>query len=97
MTRTTIMLSPKLKARVLQMARREGISMGELIRDSLERRLSAGVQGAPDAFFSDDFAAKGSGSTDVAENHDVYLAEVVEEKMNGGGRRVSRRRPRARK
>ena len=96
MTRTTIMLSPKLKARVLRMARQEGISMGELIRDSLERRLAEGITGDADSFLTDSFAAPGTGSTDVSENHDAYLAELAEEKLNRGGRSAKRRQSRAR-
>jgi hypothetical protein len=78
MKRTTIMLPRGLKAKAEREARRIGESLGELIRQSLERRLeeAAGENGR-DPFFADHFTFKDNGPPDVAANADKYVSEMI--------------------
>jgi predicted DNA-binding protein len=72
MKRTTIMLPPELKHRAEQLAREEGVSLAELIRESLEARLSR-QEVRHDPFFSDDAVFEGDVPADFSKNHDKYL------------------------
>jgi hypothetical protein len=66
------MLPPTLKARAAQRARRMGMSMGEFIRDSIERAL--GAQPGPPAGTMFDLAVfKGKCPSDVSSSVDQYL------------------------
>lgn len=72
MKRTTVMLPPDLKHRAEYLAREEGISLAELVREALEARLAQGLQRDP--FFSDHNVFGGTDiPEDLAENHDKYL------------------------
>lgn len=76
MTRTTIVLDTSLKKRVMKKARELEISMGELIRISLDRFLKepGDLVSTADSFFSDNVAFKDDkGVTDLSINHDQHL------------------------
>lgn len=75
MTRTTLTLPQKLKAKAEREARRQGVSLEQFIRESVERNLegSAATQRTPHPFFDDPFVIEDDGPTDLAENHDRYL------------------------
>lgn len=74
MKRTTIMLPEKLKAKAERHARVQGISLSELIRESLARSLGpqAREAAAQDPFLNDTATFEG-GPRDLARNHDRYL------------------------
>ena len=74
MKRTTIMLPPELKMKALQRANQMGISLGELIRNSLIALLHhSKEQITNDALFADNDVFNDQGPQDLAENHDCYL------------------------
>lgn len=74
MKRTTIMLPSELKIRALQKANQMGISLAELIRESLETILSdSKEQAINDPLFNDDDIFHDQGPRDLAQNHDRYL------------------------
>ncbi|MCI0444491.1 ribbon-helix-helix domain-containing protein [bacterium] len=74
MKRTTIMLPEDLKERGMRKARRRGISLGELIRESLQAQVEApDVRQTEDPLFEDDVVFKGKAPKDFAKNHDRYL------------------------
>ena len=77
MQRTTIMLPAELKSRALGCARERGISLGELLRESLERQLETpiGERRALDPLFSDNAVYEGDAPLDLSEHHDRYLYE----------------------
>jgi hypothetical protein len=81
MKRTTLMLPAKLKAKAQREAKRQGVSLGQFIRVSMEAHLnvSSGNGKHLDPFFDDTFVITGPGPTDVAENHDKYLEQSLEE------------------
>ncbi len=74
MKRTTIMLPDDLKSKALRRARKRGISLGRLIRSSLEGELKQtfGSQDE-DPLFQDDAVFDEKVPRDLAENHDRYL------------------------
>jgi len=93
MTRTTIMLPTSLKSRAARQARNEGISLGELIRDSVEKRLAAKqTVRQEDPLFADDETFKDDWPADVSENHDKYLLKLLEKQHAPGRSRVRRRK-----
>ena len=74
MKRTTIMLPPDLKSEAIRRARNKGMSMGELIRISLEehiRRPSGGL--SEDTLLSDEAVYAGRAPRDLSMDHDEYL------------------------
>lgn len=74
MKRTTIMLPPDLKLKALQRANQMGISLGELIRNSLVALLHhSKEQTTDDPLFADNDVFNDQGSQDLAKNHDRYL------------------------
>lgn len=74
MKRTTIMLSSELKTRAIQKAAQRGISLGELIRESLEATLNNPRDHfINDPLFADDAVFHDQGPGDLAKNHDQYL------------------------
>ncbi len=78
MHRTTIMLPSSLKSRAQQFASKKGISVGELIRESLEQTLlQAKSQKKSDPFFSDLHFFDGDIPTDISANHDEYLYDNI--------------------
>lgn len=73
MTRTTIMLPEGLKLRASERARELGISLGELIRESVEHRLDAGASLGEDPLFTEVPVFEGSVPPDLSQEHDRYL------------------------
>lgn len=72
------MLPPKLKREAEKLARHQGLSLAELIRDSLERRLAGKESSTRDPLFANHFAFRDDGPADVAANPDRYVAEIDE-------------------
>ncbi len=74
MNRTSIMLPEGLKARASHYARELGVSLGELIRESLEGVLKKKKPSLnDDLFWADRAVAKGPKAGDAASKHDEYL------------------------
>jgi Ribbon-helix-helix protein, copG family len=76
MLRTQISLTEEQAARLRQIARAENVSIALLIRRSIDRFLEAPD---PEVRHRHMLAAAGAGHSgigDVAENHDLYLAET---------------------
>lgn len=73
MKRTTIMLPEALRRRAASRARQRGISLGELIRDSLDAALP-GVSYEHDPQF-EDAIFDGPVPRDLSASHDKYLYE----------------------
>ena len=73
MERTTILIPADLKVKAEKYARKNGISLGELIRNSLEFRISQKEPGSDDPFFNDRAVYNGRVPLDMAINHDEYL------------------------
>ena len=75
MHRTTIMLPQNLKLRAEQYAREMGISLGELMRESLETMINRSNEDRPakDPLFTDDAVYIGEAPRDLSVNHDEYL------------------------
>lgn len=88
MHRTTILLPEDLKRRASKLARREGVSLAELIRSALEERLAARTSWANDPLWKAlepmDFLP--DSPTDLAANHDAYLYELLQEELGRQGR-----------
>jgi len=74
MHRTTIMLPLDLKQRASQVASRLGVSLGELIRQSLEAALRGDAGSIhEDPFFRDRAVYDGPVPPNAAADHDHYL------------------------
>lgn len=74
MKRTTVMLPAELRRRAFIRARERGVSLGELIRESLESALpTAAPARADDALFADSAVFAGKAPTDLSAAHDRYL------------------------
>jgi hypothetical protein len=71
MKRTTIMLPEALRRRAAFRAKQRGISLGELIRDSLDASLPA-VSYDQDPLF-EDVVFDGPAPKDLSARHDEYL------------------------
>ena len=71
MKRTTIMLPEALRRRAASRARQRGISLGELIRDSLDASLP-GVSYEQDPLF-EDVIFDGPAPRDLSASRDKYL------------------------
>lgn len=78
MHRTTILLPEDLKRRASRLARRQGVSLAELIRSALEDKLAARDSWANDPLWKAlepmDFPP--DTPTDLAANHDHYLYDM---------------------
>ncbi len=73
MKRTTIMLPEGLRRRALSRAKQKGVSLGELIRDSLDAALPAmSYDVEHDPLFEDVFY-DGPAPADISAKHDKYL------------------------
>ena len=77
MQRTTIMLPPELKEKATRRAREKGISLGELLRESLTIALEAKEASLrkDDPLFADQVVFDGEAPEDIAERHDRHLYE----------------------
>jgi len=74
MQRTTIMLPRNLKMRASRHAGRLGISVGELIRQSLAAMIYRPTDRASeDPLFADQAIFSGRAPRDLARHHDQYL------------------------
>lgn len=73
MTRTTIMLPEDLKLRAQEAAARLGVSLAELIRETLERRLDARRDWQDDPLFAEVPVYAGAVPRDLSEEHDRDL------------------------
>lgn len=73
MKRTTIMLPGELRQRALARAKQKGISLGELIRDSLDAALPGVTYdiGADPLF--ENVIYDGPAPSDTSAKHDTYL------------------------
>ncbi len=72
MKRTTIMLPDELKKKVEQIAQKQGVSFGEIIRESLLLYINPKASN-DDSLFSDDAVYTGEAPGDLSVNHDEYL------------------------
>ena len=73
MNRTTIMLPETLKGKATYLARQQGISLGELIRELLESRFRNTQSKKRDCFYADESVFSGDAPADLSTNHDDYL------------------------
>ena len=79
MVRTQIQLTEEQVCRLKAMAAEQGVSMAELIRRGVDALLTVGTPGCRAERERRALAASGrfrSGLTDIAQNHDRYLAEI---------------------
>ena len=73
MKRTTIMLPEDLRRRAIFRARQRGVSLGELIRDSLDAVLpNVSYDAGKDPLF-EDVVFDGPAPRDLSTRHDKYL------------------------
>ena len=74
MKRTTVMLPAELRRRAFIRARERGVSLGELIRESLDSALpTAAPARADDPLFADSAVFAGKAPKDLSAAHDRYL------------------------
>ena len=75
MDRTTIMLPPDLKIRASNQAKKMGMSLGQLIRDTLENSLitESKRKTAADSLFLDSEVFEGKTPKDLSSEHDNYI------------------------
>lgn len=75
--RTTIMLPLELKMRAQQLAKRDGMSLGDLIRRALDAWLkdsqASSARLGKDSLFADDAVWSGDVPADLSQDHDRYL------------------------
>ena len=79
MKRTTIMIPAPLKLKAEREARRLGVSLGQLIRQSLEEEINRAKTPRRRFFPGLDFSYTDDGPADLAENLDKYLDQWDEE------------------
>ncbi len=76
MKRTTVMIPEDLKIRAARRANAVGISLGEFIRESLEKALKSNPNNfLDDPFMNDNAVFEGETPVDLALDHDKYLYE----------------------
>jgi hypothetical protein len=73
MKRTTVMLPENLRRRALARAGQRGVSLGELIRDSLEAALPKVSYDAQRDPLFEDVVFDGPAPRDLSAKHDEYL------------------------
>ena len=73
MKRTTIMLPGELRRRALLRARQKGISLGELIRHSLDAALPGVTYETRSDPLFEDVVFDGPAPADTSANHDKYV------------------------
>lgn len=81
MIRTQIQITPEQARSLKRMAAREGKSVAELIRMSVDSMLRSGGVQDPDELRRKalDAAGKLSGPTDLSTRHDAYLVESLKQ------------------
>lgn len=72
MNRTTILLTEALKMKAMHLAKLEGISFGQMIRESLEMRLKEHDKNR-DCFYEDNSVFTEKLPHDLSVNHDDYI------------------------
>jgi hypothetical protein len=78
MKRTTIMLPEELRRRAISSARQRGVSLGELIRESLDAAMPAvGYEAGPDPLYAD-VVFDGPAPRDLSTRHDEHLYDEDE-------------------
>jgi hypothetical protein len=96
--RTTIVIPPDLKQKAVACARREGISFGALVRQSLEQRLTPrvntirGNKATGDSFL-DRVQVFESGMTDASSRVDEIVYEALADELRRHGHFSSDPRP----
>ena len=73
MKRTTVMLPDDVEARVRLEARRRGVSVAQVVREAVERAVSAPEPARPLAFF----AVGEGGPADASERVDDYVGRAI--------------------
>ena len=75
MDRTTIMLPPELKIRASNQAKKKNISLGQFIREALNKYLDSEnkTPDQNDPFLGDNAVFRAETPHDLASNHDEYL------------------------
>lgn len=66
------MLPENLKIKAMNFARSEKMSLGELIRELLQKKLQTKTS-QRDCFYAEDLVFSGELPKDLSENHDDYL------------------------
>ncbi len=82
MIRTQIQLKEEQSARLRQIAAAEGVSVAELIRQSIDAYLQTWAEPSYEDMVRRALTVVGKyagGMADMAENHDRYLAEIYAE------------------
>jgi hypothetical protein len=78
MKRTTIMLPDDLRRRAVFRARQRGVSLGELIRESLDAAVpQVNYEAGPDPLFQD-VVFDGPAPSDLSRRHDKYVYDEEE-------------------
>ena len=72
MKRTTILLPDDLKKKAEKFAYKQGISFGEIVRESLLQYIKPRLENN-DTFFSDNAIYEGDAPVDLSIKHDDYL------------------------
>ncbi|WP_045211404.1 hypothetical protein [Desulfonatronovibrio magnus] len=74
MQRTTIMLPRELKIWAASKSRKMGISLGQLIREALQKEIDSTEvsNGLQDCFYEDKAIYQGYSSPDFSAEHDEY-------------------------
>lgn len=80
MKRTTIMLPTELRHRALRSARKRGVSLGELIRESLDAALPTEVYEASEDSLFESVVFDGPAPRDLSSKHDRYLYDNHDDK-----------------
>ncbi len=75
MERTTIMLPQDLKVRASQYASKKGISLGQLVHESLEKSIDLNPDNNKenDSLFKDVAVFEGESPYDLSKSHDDHL------------------------
>lgn len=77
MKRTTVMLPAELRRRAFARARERGVSLGVLVRESLDAALPAPASTrADDPLFTDGAVFAGSTPRNLSAEHDRYLYDT---------------------
>jgi len=84
MEQTQISLRPEQATRLRRLARDRGTSMAALIREAVDRVYPEDADGSLEARYRRALDAIGSGNSglgDLAERHDDYLVEALDEDL----------------
>ncbi len=79
MQRTTIMLPQELKVRAANHSEKMGISLGQFIRQALQKEIDSAEDrnGLQDCFYADKAVYQGDSPLDLSSEHDDYLYSEV--------------------